>query len=254
MISTPPEFEEPPLLDVHPPHHAANTWRDFFIHIATITVGLLIAIGLEQSVEALHHRHQRQELEGQLKAEAQRNLDLVHGNIVRLKGMRAWIDSAIIALNTAPVANGQIAKSALPQQKTPGGSSIWDPSRTVWAVAKASGTVALLPEDEAQVYARVDFEGEQLQTGEVEMTQAFAPLASSVKSWQGLPPDRIPYLTVAERDVLVHILADASTALNHMLDLEFSESGACRAVLNGARSVDEIFRYIRDEAKQFPTN
>jgi hypothetical protein len=39
------------MLDVHPPHHAASTWRDFFIHIATIVIGLLIAIGLEQTVD-----------------------------------------------------------------------------------------------------------------------------------------------------------------------------------------------------------
>ena len=36
------------MLDVHPAHHAANTWRDFFIHIATIVLGLLIAVSLEQ--------------------------------------------------------------------------------------------------------------------------------------------------------------------------------------------------------------
>ena len=45
------------MLDVHPAHHAASTWRDFFIHIATIVIGLLIAIGLEQTVEYFHHRH-----------------------------------------------------------------------------------------------------------------------------------------------------------------------------------------------------
>ena len=37
------------MLDVHPPHEVTHTWKDFFIHIATIVVGLLIAIGLEQS-------------------------------------------------------------------------------------------------------------------------------------------------------------------------------------------------------------
>jgi hypothetical protein len=45
------------MLDIHPAHHAATTWRDFFIHIATIVLGLLIAISLEQTVEYLHHRH-----------------------------------------------------------------------------------------------------------------------------------------------------------------------------------------------------
>lgn len=31
------------MLDVHPAHHAANTWRAFFVHIATIVLGLLVA-------------------------------------------------------------------------------------------------------------------------------------------------------------------------------------------------------------------
>jgi hypothetical protein len=46
------------MLDVHAPHESVHTWKDFFIHIATIVIGLLIAIGLEQTVEFFHHRHQ----------------------------------------------------------------------------------------------------------------------------------------------------------------------------------------------------
>jgi hypothetical protein len=46
------------MLDVHAPHEAIQTWKAFFFHIATIRSGLLIAIGLEQTVETLHHRHQ----------------------------------------------------------------------------------------------------------------------------------------------------------------------------------------------------
>ena len=57
------------MLDVHPPHVSTHTWRDFFIHIATICIGLLIAVGLEQTVEAIHRHHQRQELLEQLDAE-----------------------------------------------------------------------------------------------------------------------------------------------------------------------------------------
>ena len=48
--------EQAPMLDVHPAHHAASTWRDFFVHIATIVIGLLIAVGLEQTVEYFHHQ------------------------------------------------------------------------------------------------------------------------------------------------------------------------------------------------------
>jgi hypothetical protein len=61
------------MLDVHPPTHAAHTWRDFFIHIATIVVGLLIAIGLEQTVEFLHHRHQLQKAREELRDDVAAN-------------------------------------------------------------------------------------------------------------------------------------------------------------------------------------
>jgi hypothetical protein len=61
------------MLDVHPPHAPTHTWRDFFIHIATICVGLLIAIALEQSVEALHHRRECSELYEQMRMEAERS-------------------------------------------------------------------------------------------------------------------------------------------------------------------------------------
>jgi hypothetical protein len=61
------------MLDVHPPHHAANTWRDFFIHIATIAVGLLIAVGLEQTVEYVHHRHQVRDAREALSREREAN-------------------------------------------------------------------------------------------------------------------------------------------------------------------------------------
>jgi hypothetical protein len=73
------------MLDVHPPHHPTHTWKDFFIHIATISVGLLIAIGLEQTVELIHHRHQLQKAREELRDEIDSNrrataiqLDCVH--------------------------------------------------------------------------------------------------------------------------------------------------------------------------------
>ena len=72
LPSAPPEIlaEEPiPMLDVHPAHHAASTWKDFFIHIATIVIGLLIAVGLEQTVVYLEQRHQLTETRESLRVE-----------------------------------------------------------------------------------------------------------------------------------------------------------------------------------------
>src|ERR1700679_625980 len=103
-ITTPHETpaEEPaPMLDVHPPHETAHSWRDFFIHIATICIGLLIAIGLEQSVEAIHHRHQREDLEHQMHAESVQTLDLVDAQILYTAQSRDYLDACIRALQSA---------------------------------------------------------------------------------------------------------------------------------------------------------
>lgn len=61
------------MLEAHAPHEPIHTWKGFFIHIATIVVGLLIAIGLEQSVEFYHHRNQLQEARLELMRELQEN-------------------------------------------------------------------------------------------------------------------------------------------------------------------------------------
>src|SRR3984957_4462768 len=73
-IQPPESWEKPkeqaPMLDVHPAHHAANSWRDFFIHIATIVIGLLIAVGLEQTVEYFHHEDQLRNVRQGILADA----------------------------------------------------------------------------------------------------------------------------------------------------------------------------------------
>jgi len=61
------------MLDVHAPHQVVHTWKDFFIHIATIVIGLLIAVGLEQTVEYFHHRQQVAEIRRSLAEERRIN-------------------------------------------------------------------------------------------------------------------------------------------------------------------------------------
>ena len=62
------------MLDVHAPEHGISGVRDFFMHLLTITVGLFIALSLENAAEAIHHRHQREEAETQIRQEMQNNL------------------------------------------------------------------------------------------------------------------------------------------------------------------------------------
>jgi hypothetical protein len=42
-------------VEIHKPH-AAKTWKEFFIELGTITLGVLIALAAEQTAETLHNR------------------------------------------------------------------------------------------------------------------------------------------------------------------------------------------------------
>ena len=65
--------EVPPVIDVHPPHQPIHGWRDFFLHLATISIGLLIALSLEGLVEWQHHRHLVHEAQASLYGEIKTN-------------------------------------------------------------------------------------------------------------------------------------------------------------------------------------
>lgn len=70
-----------PMLDVHAPHQTVHTWKDFLIHIAAITIGLLIALGLESTVERLHHRRQAQQALELLRQELDQNRKVLKADI-----------------------------------------------------------------------------------------------------------------------------------------------------------------------------
>jgi DNA-binding FrmR family transcriptional regulator len=73
------------VFDVHPPNTSIHGWREFFIHLATITIGLLIALGLEGTVEWFHHRHVMHQAQEGLLKEIKFNADGIHGKIAGLE-------------------------------------------------------------------------------------------------------------------------------------------------------------------------
>jgi hypothetical protein len=74
------EEHEGSILDVHAPHESVHTWKSFFIHIAIISIGLLIALCLEKTVEFFHHRHQARDGLELLLREVNENRNTLHQN------------------------------------------------------------------------------------------------------------------------------------------------------------------------------
>lgn len=90
--------KENPVLDVHPPHEPVHGWRDFLLHIATITIGLLIALSLEAAVEYVHHRHLVHEARENIHREIERNQQLLAQNSASLRADTLRMQGNIIAI------------------------------------------------------------------------------------------------------------------------------------------------------------
>jgi hypothetical protein len=139
------------MLDVHPAHHAATTWRDFFIHIATICVGLVIAVCLEQTVEAFHHLHQRHELQANLRDELRANLQKDAIDFRKFAEIRSYIFDlkSAVSARRAGKPSPPPAPSATDtrRQRIP-----LAPSIAIWDAAKLDATVTLLPTNEIRLY------------------------------------------------------------------------------------------------------
>lgn len=140
------------MLDVHPPHEGIHTWKQYLLHMSTIVLGLLIAIGLEQSVEAIHRARERSELRESLRRDAEEAIRAAKGSedadgpsIHWLNERRQLIDDALATHKplTAPLPRAPHVNSV-------------QPSDPAWDAAKSSGLLSLLTQDEVQVYSLAD--------------------------------------------------------------------------------------------------
>ena len=86
-------------MHVEPPGHAPQTLREFGTHYLMIVLGILTAIGIEQGVEAVHHRHLAHQATEQIEEELQANLASTHDslaqNLERMQKLKARQDALV---------------------------------------------------------------------------------------------------------------------------------------------------------------
>jgi hypothetical protein len=150
------------MLDVHPAHHAAHSLRDFFVHIATIVLGLCIAVGLEQTVEFFHHRHELADTREALRQEREENRKHFAEETVNWRRTTAAVKNNLLVLRYLQ------QHPHTPQEKLPGvldwGQNNSRFTHAVWDVAQQTGVTSFMPREEvteySQLYRRLQLIGE----------------------------------------------------------------------------------------------
>jgi hypothetical protein len=140
---------EAAILDVHPPHESVHTWRDFFIHIGTITLGLFIALSLEGFIETMHHRHLLHQARENLREEIEENQKTIAYDHRLLDSNRRNLLQTISQLRQLKAHPNQPHDPIL----FPWG---WNgPSAAAWNTARDTGALALMSYDAVQGYSLV---------------------------------------------------------------------------------------------------
>lgn len=139
-------------MDVHAPHHAIEGWKDFVVHLLTISVGLLIAVGIEGCVE-LHREHKLvQEARATMREEIEHNSGQMKDAVVALKKQRDMMQTSIDALRRIQ----ENPKDKEAQKATISADfSIVGLRDTAWKTAQTTGAMGFMPYAEAQRYSDV---------------------------------------------------------------------------------------------------
>ncbi len=202
-------------MDVHPPHQRIRTWKDFLLHLLTITVGLFIALTLEAAVESRHHRSLVREAHENLRREIELNQKVYAKNVRDLRLNRSQLARDIDQLRE--LRNGK-------KLENPSLSWSWNWDSygdAAWKTARESGAVAYMDSGWISTYSWVYTQQEYVNSMALatvhEETRASAPLQVA-KDPSRLSPAEIETLLIksAEIDLSFATLETWMKALDDM--------------------------------------
>ncbi|MDE1176601.1 MAG: hypothetical protein PW789_08325 [Edaphobacter sp.] len=237
-------------MEIEVPEHPIMTWKQFLIHMSTVALGLLMALSLEQTVEWMHHRHQRHQLVEDMRDEAEENIKVIDEDTHLLSQELATLRSVADRLGSAPLQKGFLTidisreLGPLPQVE-----NMTSPSRGTWAVARDAGLVPLLRHEQARIYTRLDFEAEQELKAEDEATLRYNDLLATLDSRQAPGGQRYQLrLSATDRDLAAQKLRGYMAAQSVVLNRLAFWKGASEAIVHEVRTEDEMMPYITDSA------
>lgn len=165
------------MIEVHPPNEPVHSWRDFFVHLATITIGLMIALSLEGCVEWIHHKHLVHAAQASLQVEIEANAKELQKALDDVSAEQKQLAEDVAILEK------MIAKPKLPD---PGAPKILFELPTFndvsWETAKNTGALSYMPYEEAHQYSDIYKQQDEVDVAEHQAASdavlSFAPMVN----------------------------------------------------------------------------
>ena len=205
-------------MEIHPPTRPIESAKDFLLHLFMIVLGILIALGLEQAVEAWHHH--------EMGVEARENiLQEIRDNQKEIAGEHRLIEKNKEDMqHTLQVVRQFLAHQKLKVNSMSLSVNNADLNSTSWTTAGATGALGYMGYAEAKRFARAYEIQELLQHVQEDRMRSVVHALTPV-NFSGNGPDSMTdeQLREVERGVL-DCLAQASQweQLAAQLDDEYS--------------------------------
>ncbi len=138
------------MLEVHSSHEPLHGWRDFLVHLFTITIGLLIALSLDGCAEWRHHRNLVHEAEASLGNEISSNAKDLQGILQDVRKQQEVLQQDVAVL-----------KRIIANPKVPNKESMTINFRlklfddVSWKTAQSTGALSYMPYERAEEYAAI---------------------------------------------------------------------------------------------------
>jgi hypothetical protein len=224
------------MLDVHKPHGTVHTWKDFFIHLGTIAIGLLIAIGLEQSVEALHHRRQAREMAFKLHQESTDNLEVIAYDLKGCDQQLSAIAANVESLKLLGIRHSDTNWSPV----TLAPIRFFVPVETAWLMMRDGALLPLVPDLLAENYWKLDATETALASTRAGLASSRVRLNAAIDVYGNagsLTPQDIGVLRVAYSDYAENVQAFRNSLVNYDV---LSRRVLAGKPLDFRESVDEL--------------
>jgi len=139
-------------LDVHAPHEQIHSKKDFFLHLLTITIGLLIAVGIEGAVELYREHKLVKEARTTMREEIEYNSRQLNEALGKLNqetdGITKNIDLLTRILQNPKT--GAAKNASINAQ-----FSITGLRDTAWKTAQTTGALTFMPYTDSRHYTEV---------------------------------------------------------------------------------------------------
>jgi hypothetical protein len=220
------------MLDVHPPHHRLEGLKDFLIHLLTISVGLLIAVGIEGCVERHQHRELAQEARETLRKEIEKNSKTISDVLPEIDKKQTKVTNGITFLEH--VRQNPKDKSAQHGSITADYSST-DLDDTAWKTAQTTGALAFMPYEEANRYSGIYAAQYQFQVSQEKIMEDVAQFVGIAQKY----------------DLDTDITPEASSAIMERLGIMEMHLAMLKLLAEEAAATDKNFLTGKDTPTSF---